>query len=98
MALTTFPPITLSVRGDAMIPPSTSMFHSLRDSLNMLQRLLTDGVLYLAYGIAILCAFKFVLYMVNGVTSDTSMGARIMDDFTFFRGADGTGPSKNATI
>lgn len=75
-----------------------SQANSLRDSLDMLQRLLTDGVLYLAYGIAILCACKFVLSMINGVTSDARMGARTMDDFTFFRGAHGSGHLTNAAI
>lgn len=88
MALTTFPPITLSVGADTMPVTMTSPF---RDSLDMLQRLLTDGTLYLAYGIAILCACKFVLSMINGVTSDAYMGTRIMDDFTFVRRAHGTG-------
>jgi len=91
MVLTTFPPITLSLGDNTeTVMTRTSLFPSLGDSLDMLQRLTTDGILYLAYGIAILCAFKIILYMINGVTSNTRMGARVMDDFTFFRGANGT--------
>ena len=95
-SFTTFPPIELTdVAGNVS---SASTAQSIRDSITMLQQLVTDGVLYLAYGIAILCAFKFVLYMVNGVTSDKHMGARIMDDSSFFRGANGYGPSQIASI
>jgi hypothetical protein len=64
----------------------------------MLQQMVTDGILYLAYGIAILCTFKFVLYLVNGVTSDAHMGARSMDDITFFRGAHRPSTRETSTI
>jgi len=93
MALTTFPPITLSMGGDTMpVTSRTSLFPSLGDSLEMLQRLTTDGILYLAYGIAILCSFKIILHMINGVTSNARMGSRVMDDITFYRGASGSVP------
>ncbi len=72
--------------------------NSFHESLEMLQRLVTDGILYLAYGIAILSAFKFILGIINGVTSNSSMGARTMDDSSLFRGTHRFGESKNATI
>ena len=72
-----------------------SSFH---ESLDMLQQLATDGILYLAYGIAILSVFKFILGIINGVTSNSSMGARTMDDSSLFRGTYRFGESKDATI
>jgi len=89
MVLTTFPPITLGSDTEK-VTSRTTMFHSFHDSLHMLQRLTTDCILYLAYGIAILCSFKIILHMINGVTSNAHMGARVMDDITFYRGASGS--------
>uniref|UniRef100_A0A6C0KL00 Uncharacterized protein n=1 Tax=viral metagenome TaxID=1070528 RepID=A0A6C0KL00_9ZZZZ len=51
-----------------------------------LSELLIDRVLfYLCYCIAILCILKCMMYMVNGITANPQMGARIMDDTSFFR-------------
>jgi len=42
----------------------------------MFEKMLTEGILWLAYGIAILSGLKFVLYTINGYRSESSVGPR----------------------
>jgi len=96
MILTTFPPLELPSSDVSIgsVATLSSTIRSIHDSIDMLQQLVTDGVLYLAYGIAILCGFKFILYLINGITSNTRMGARSVDDSPFFRGTNRIGASQ----
>jgi len=63
---------------------------SFSQTLSLFMKLLTDGILHLAYGIAILSALKFSLYLLNGVTSKPTMGASTLDDSSFRHGEDRT--------
>jgi membrane protein insertase Oxa1/YidC/SpoIIIJ len=69
--------------------PTVSISGSFHDMLQLFQLLLNDFILYLSYGIAILCALKFLTFIINGITSNTTMGSRTMDDSSFFRGTNG---------
>lgn len=53
------------------------------DILKTLDELIEDIIIYICYGIAILCGFKFILYIVNGFTTKSSMGAQSLDDTSF---------------
>jgi hypothetical protein len=45
------------------------------DILCSLDKLIDGLTLYICYGIAILCGFKFIIYILNGFTSKSYMGA-----------------------
>jgi hypothetical protein len=62
--------------------PKTS---SLSDTFDLLDKLVTDIILYIIYGVAVLCGFKFVLYLLNGFTSKSYMGPASLDDSPFRR-------------
>ncbi len=78
--------------------PTISMKGSFHHALQMFQLLLTDFILYLSYGIAILSVLKFLVFLINGVATDTSMGSSVMDDSSFFRRANRIRPHEIATI
>lgn len=61
-----------------MVPSST--FSSLHEHLSSL---LTDGILGLAYGIAILSVLKFVLHLINGFATNRPMGSSLMESSSF---------------
>jgi hypothetical protein len=63
---------------------------SLQGTLTLFMKLLTDGILYLAYGIAILSALKLSLHLLNGITSKPDMGSSTLDDSSFRHGEDRT--------
>jgi hypothetical protein len=69
---------------DIELPPSVKprMF---KDTLVFLDEFIKDIILYLSYGIAILCGFKFIIYIVNGFTTKSYMGPQSMDDSSFIR-------------
>jgi hypothetical protein len=54
-------------------------------TLELFNKLLTDIVLYLSYGIAILCGLKFIIYIVNGFASKSYMGPTALDNSSFGR-------------
>lgn len=56
------------------IPQQTSI-QGLRGLLNNLDKLLVDIILYLAYGIAAVSAFKFTINIINGITSNPYLGS-----------------------
>jgi hypothetical protein len=56
-----------------------------RATLELFNQLLTDIVLYLSYGIAILCGLKFIIYILNGFASKSYMGSTAMDNSSFGR-------------
>lgn len=66
------------------LPPFVKS-HSLTDILFSLDKLITDIILYICYGIAILCGFKFIIYIVNGFATKSYMGAKSLDDTPLFR-------------
>jgi hypothetical protein len=63
--------------------PKTSA--SLSDTLDLLDKMVSNIILYVAYVIAILCGFKFVIYILNGFTSKSYMGPSSLDDSPFRR-------------
>jgi len=56
---------------------------SLKTTFEFLDKFIIDIILYLAYGIAILCGFKFVIYILNGFATKSYMGASALDDSSF---------------
>jgi hypothetical protein len=56
-----------------------------KDTFNFLDEFIKDIILYLCYGIAILCGFKFIIYIVNGFTTKSYLGPQSLDDSSFIR-------------
>jgi hypothetical protein len=65
--------------------PSLPKGFALRSTFEFIDELVTDIILYFAYGIALLCGFKFVIYILNGFTTKSHMGSASMDDSSFIR-------------
>jgi hypothetical protein len=55
------------------------------DILGSLDTMIEGILLYLCYGIALLCGFKFIIYILNGFASKSYMGTSIVDDTSFSR-------------
>jgi hypothetical protein len=55
------------------------------DILGSLDEMIEGILLYLCYGIALLCGFKFIIYILNGFASKSYMGTSIMDNSPFSR-------------
>jgi hypothetical protein len=51
--------------------PST---YNLTTTFDFLDKLTVDIILYCCYAIAVLCGFKFIIYILNGFTSKSYMG------------------------
>ena len=60
--------------------PSLSKSFTIHDTLNNLDKFITDIILYLAYGIAILCAFKLSIFILNGRATKSYMGTSSLDN------------------
>lgn len=73
-----------SVEIDLPIPSTTT---SIRRSLELFSSMLTDGILWLGYGIAILSILKFIISQVNGYRAESHLGASALGDSSFFSGA-----------
>jgi hypothetical protein len=71
-------PITISL-------PTSSFSSYLHEIGEMSSLFISNILIYLCYFIAILCGLKFMIYMLNGISSNTHMGSRSLDDSTFFR-------------
>jgi hypothetical protein len=56
-----------------------------KDTLNTFDELISDIIIYICYGIAILCGFKFIIYIINGFTTKSYMGPQSLDDSSFIR-------------
>ncbi len=56
---------------------------SLKTTFEFLDKFIVDIILYLAYGIAILCGLKFIIYILNGFASKSYMGTSALDDSSF---------------
>jgi hypothetical protein len=56
-----------------------------KDTLSALDEMINDFIIYICYGIALLCGFKFIIYIVNGFTTKSYMGPSTMDDSSLFR-------------
>ncbi len=65
--------------------PSLPKGLALRSTFEFIDELVTNIILYFSYGIALLCAFKFTIYILNGFTSKSYMGPPSVDDTPFFR-------------
>ena len=65
--------------------PSLPKGLALQNTFEFLDELVTNIILYFAYGIALLCSFKLFIYILNGFASKSYMGARVVDDLTLFR-------------
>ena len=63
--------------------PTQTTTTSLKTTLDLLDKFITDVILYFAYGIAILSAFKFIIYLINGFTTKSYMGSSTMDNSAF---------------
>jgi hypothetical protein len=67
---------------DIVFPPLPKS-EALKSSLDFLDNLIQDCILYLAYGIALLSVFKFIVYIANGFATKSYMGPSFMDDTSF---------------
>lgn len=56
---------------------------AMHNTFIFLDKLLADIILYIAYTIAVLCGFKFIIYILNGFTTKSYMGASAVDDSSF---------------
>jgi hypothetical protein len=54
--------------------PQLSSTYNIKTTLDFLDKLVIDIILYLSYGIAVLCGFKFIIHILNGFTSESHMG------------------------
>ncbi len=57
--------------------------NDLSSTMELLIKFLTDGILLLANGIAILCILKFIISLINGFATKSYMGTSIMEDTSF---------------
>jgi hypothetical protein len=58
--------------------PSNAFSGSLHSTLTLFYTLLNDILLYLASAIAIVSVLKFAIYVINGFTEKSYMGARLV--------------------
>ncbi len=61
----------------------------LKSILQPFNQLLTDGILWLSYGIALLSILKFFIFLVNGFQNNplqSTMGTGIMETPSYLRG------------
>jgi len=58
---------------------------SLQSTFDFLDKLLADIILYIAYVIAVLSGFKFIIYILNGFSTKSFMGTSALDDSSFRR-------------
>ena len=58
---------------------------TLKSTFEFIDELIKDIILYFAYGIALLCGFKFIIYILNGFATKSYMGSPAMDDSSFLR-------------
>ena len=63
-------------------PPKARVW---KDVFSSLDKLIEDIIIYISYIIAVLCGFKFIIYIVNGFTTKSYMGPSTMDDSSLFR-------------
>ena len=54
--------------------------------MTLLEQMLTDGILYLSYGIALLSILKIIVHQLNGFITESDMGARALEASSFFGG------------
>jgi hypothetical protein len=54
--------------------PQLPSNYNLKTTFDFLDSLIVDIILYFCYGIAFLCGFKFIIYILNGFTSKSYMG------------------------
>lgn len=55
------------------------------DILEGLDQMINDLLIYICYGIALLCGFKFIIYILNGFATKSYMGATTVDNSSFGR-------------
>jgi hypothetical protein len=65
--------------------PSLPKGLALKNTFEFIDELIRDIILYFAYGIALLCGFKFIIYILNGFTTKSHLGPSAMDDSSFLR-------------
>jgi hypothetical protein len=54
-----------------------------KNTFESFDKMIETAILYLCYGIAILCGFKIIIYILNGFATKSYMGSRTMDDSSF---------------
>ena len=64
---------------DEIYFPFQTNGNTLKSTLEFLDKFITDIILYFAYISAILCIFKFVVYLINGFTTKSYMGTSALD-------------------
>lgn len=79
------------------LPTPSTWKTELGEMTEMLEKMLTEGILWLGYGIALLSGLKIVLHTINGYRSESSMGARSMASPSLLRRTNGTGLSETST-
>jgi hypothetical protein len=55
------------------------------DILKGLDQMINDFLIYICYAIAILCGFKFIIYILNGFATKSYMGPTTVDNSSFGR-------------
>lgn len=65
--------------------PSLPNRLALKSTFEFIDELIRDIILYFAYGIALLCGFKFIIYILNGFAAKSYMGSAAMDDSSLLR-------------
>jgi hypothetical protein len=63
--------------------PSLPNGFALKSTFVFIDELVTNIILYFAYASAVLCGFKFIIYILNGFATKSHMGASAVDDSSF---------------
>jgi hypothetical protein len=66
-----------------IILPETNKYNEFNSIIRSVNMMLTDLILYLSYGIAILSGLKIIIHILNGFTSKPDMGAASLDNTSF---------------
>lgn len=69
---------------DIVLPPAAKA-RVFTDILDSLSELFTDLMIYLCYGIALLCGLKFIIYILNGIAAKSHLGTQSLDYPSFLR-------------
>jgi hypothetical protein len=78
--------------------PGTPWKRELGETVEMLEKMLTEGILWLGYGIAILSVLKIILHTINGYRSESHMGTRIVASPSLLRRTDWNGQSETSPL
>ena len=71
-----------STINDIQLPSLPNGF-ALKSTFQFIDELIRDIILYFAYASAVLCGFKFIIYILNGFAAKSYMGPSTMGDSSF---------------